>query len=119
MDCYAIDSLSICQLEQREEMLVDSVDAARSDQSHQMQRAAVAFYLSACTHQRRVGVEASIGNGRGDPYQILQHYSTRAEIEVSHLTVAHLSFGQSDAQTGRFEQRSRSAGPNGVPGRRV
>ena len=76
-----------------------------------MESAAVSLYLTARAHQRRICVEAPVGDGRRDAYQILHHHATSAEIEVSDLAVAHLSFRQTDPQPGRFEQRARAARP--------
>src|SRR6266550_4020637 len=119
MDRNPIDALALRQVDHRAQVAVYSVDAARADQSHQVQRSTVLPDLAACTHQCRIGVEAAVGDGRGDTYEILHHYSSGAEIEVSDFAVPHLPRRQADAKPGSFEQRPRSATPERVPGGRV
>src|SRR2546423_14845260 len=82
-----------------------------------MERTAGSFHLPACTDQRGIGVEASVSDGRRDAYQILHHDAASAEIEVADFAVAHLPFGQIDAQPGRLEQGPRAPRPYGIPGR--
>ena len=101
------------------EVLVDRVYTARADQPEQMKGAAVLLHLTACTRQRWIGVEASIGYGRRDAYQILHHHASGAEIEVADFAVAHLALGKTDAEPRRFEQRARAARPERVPDRGV
>ena len=119
MNCHLIDTFSLREIEQRKGVLVDGVHAARADQPHQMQGATVALDLTACAHQRGIGVEAPLGDGRRDAYQILHHDAARAEIEVSDFAVPHLPLGQTDAQPGCFEQRARPASPERIPRRGV
>src|SRR5882762_854435 len=119
MDRDPVDALSLCQVEQREQVRVDCVDPTRSDETHKMESPAKLFHLTACTHQGGIGVEAPIGDGRRDSYQILHHHASRPKIEVSDFAVAHLPFGETNANTRCFEERARAASPERVPGRGV
>src|SRR2546423_1498702 len=89
-----------CEIQQCTEVRVDCVNSARTDQSKQMQSATLLLlYLSACTREGRIGVEAPVGDGRRDPYQILHHDASGAKIEVADFAVAHLSGGKAHTET--------------------
>src|ERR1041385_9229594 len=48
------------------------------------------------------------------------HDAARAEVQVAHLAVADLSFGKSDGEPRRVEERARRATPQAMPdGRRA
>src|SRR5450756_248529 len=78
----------------------------RQDQTQEVKSSVVLLYVPACTNKGGIGVEASVGDGRRDAYQILRHDASGAEIQVSDLAVAHLSFRQTDAKSGSFKQRA-------------
>ena len=99
-------ALAFGELDEGDEVSVDGVDAARSNQSEEVKRTAVRFYLPARTRQSRIGVEASVGYGRRDAYKILHNDASRPKIEVADLAVAHLALGQPDAETRSFEERA-------------
>ena len=119
MDRNALQTFALRQIEQREKVLVDRVHAARANESQEVQSPVFLLYVPASTHEGRIGVEASVGDGRRDAYKILHHHASGAEIQVSDLAVAHLPFGQADAKSGSFEQRARAAAPERIPGRGV
>ena len=77
-----------------------AVDAAIGQQAHEMKRAVL---LLAVVHSGGVGLileEASVLNGLGDPGQVLEDNTARANVGVAHLTVAHLPLWQAHVQAG-------------------
>ena len=57
----------------------------------------------------RAGVDVVV-----DPHQILAHHSTRAEVGMSHLGVAHLAVRQADRSPRRLQRRMRELAPQPV-----
>ena len=99
-------------------MAVERVDAAAPDQPHEMQRATALADRGARRAQRRIARQGSVGDCGVDTNEILRHDATRAQIEMSHFTVAHLAVGESHAQTRCGKQCARLVTPDGVPRRR-
>jgi hypothetical protein len=54
----------------------------------------------------------------GDAHQILGNYPTGSDIQVPHLAVAHLAFGEADGQPAGVEEGARKAAPESMPHRR-
>ena len=50
-----------------------------------------------------IAEEVSVGDGLGDPGQVLEHHPAGADVGVAHLTVAHLSCGKAHVQAGGLE----------------
>ena len=91
---------SLRQPQQGEQVLQVGVDAAVGQQAHQVQGRAL---LQAGVHGVPVGgifIKAPVGNGLGDPGQVLEHHPAGADVGVAHLAVAHLSLGQAHVQAG-------------------
>ncbi len=94
---------SLRQPQQGEQVLQVGVDAAVGQQAHQVQGRAL---LQAGVHGVPVGgifIKAPVGNGFGDPGQVLEHHPAGADVGVTHLAVAHLPSGR---PTSRPEARS-------------
>ena len=51
----------------------------------------------------RIAVESAILNGEIDAGELLIDDATCAEIEMAHLRVSHLAFGQADLEPARLE----------------
>src|SRR5205085_10270874 len=107
------------EIDEREEMLVERVDAALADQPNEMHRPARPLRLLTCVHERAIPKEAAIGDGAIDPYEILHHDAAGAEIQVANFAVADLMLRQSNRQTRSREQRLRIPRGERVPRRRL
>ncbi len=113
------DLLPPPQLDRREQVLVERVDAAVADETHQVQGSARRAQGGAQLHERGETEELPRRHRLRDPDDVLRHDATGAEIEVADLAVAHLALGQPDGEAGRVEQGARRALPQPVPGRRA
>ena len=76
-------------------MLDMTVYAAIRQQTHQMQRRTVLLAVFHRVQKRRILEEIPVLNGLGDLSQILIYDTTRPDIQVAHLRVAHLPIRQS------------------------
>ena len=95
---------SLRQPQQGEQVLQVGVDAAVGQQAHQVQGGAL---LQAGVHGVPVGgifIKAPVGNGLGDPGQVLEHHPAGADVGVAHLAVAHLPVRQAHVQAGGPER---------------
>ena len=119
LDRHVRHALPLGQLEQREQVRVDRMHAPRADQPDEVQRATIRDDTPACVHEHGVREEAAVLDRIVDPNEILLDDTTRAEVQVSDLAVAHLSAGQADRFLRRCEQRARRARPEAIPGRHV
>ena len=86
------------ELHSRQQVLVERVHAAGSDQPHHVQRTVVATDVLDQLGQRGNAKELSRLNGLGNANDILRNHATRAEIEMADFAVAHLSFWKANGQ---------------------
>jgi hypothetical protein len=112
-------ALAYAELDGREQMTVERVDTARPQQANKVQRAAGLAEVRAEFHQRLELIEGARLNALGDSHQILRHDAAGTEVQVPHLAVAHLSFGQADSEAARLQQRPGRARPEPVPHRGI
>ncbi len=117
LDRHARHLFALGEVEQRNQVRVDRVHAARADQPHEMERAAGARHLPALLHEHRINEESAVGDRLRDSHQILLHHSAGAEVEVPHLAVADLAARQADGFAGGLEEGARRVRPESVPGR--
>ena len=103
------------QLDHRDEVLVDGVDAPWADEAHEVEAAPAFRDPEAGVVQRRVVEERAVGDGRADPWQVLENAEPRAEVEVPDLAVAHLPGGQADGLAGCLQPAVRPLGEQPVP----
>src|SRR5258705_6481755 len=93
------------ELDRRLDVLPARVDAAVGDEAEQVQAAArAATGAVACGQQGVVFEEAAVGDRVVDPGQVLLDDRTGAEVEMTHLRIAHLPVGKADvtALGGKF-----------------
>jgi hypothetical protein len=119
LDGDARHVLPLRELEQRQQMRVDGMHAARANEADEMQRAPGCLHTATGVDEDRVLEEASVLDGVVDADEILLHHTTRAEVEVTDLAVAHLSARQPDRFLRRRKQGTRRARPQPVPGGNV
>jgi hypothetical protein len=100
-----------------EDMPVEGVDATEPEQAHHVQRAARPLHVRAQLHERLERVEGTVGDAPGNADDVLRDDPAGAEVQVSHLGVAHLPFGEADGQSARVEQGARPCRPEAVPDR--
>ena len=107
------------QIDQREEMLVDRVDAAGADEPHEVDRAARLLGVIARGDKHAVVEERPVANRFADAHEVLHDDAAGAEVQMADLAVAHLPLGEPDREARRLEQRPRVARDERVPRRRV
>ena len=89
------DSLPFGEIEQREQVAIDRVDAAVSDEPHEVQRAAGFADVGRRLGERRNPEERPLADCQVDADDVLHHYPAGAEIQVPNFAVSHLPLGQS------------------------
>ena len=88
----------LVKVDQREEVLVDGVDPAAADEPHEVDRPAALFGVLAGIDEHRVLEERPVPDRRVDADEVLHHHATRAEVQVTHLTIAHLAGWEADGE---------------------
>jgi len=101
------------------EMAIVGMDAARTDQAHQVQAPLHIGGAPYGREQHRVAREGTIGHGGVDTGQLLQDDSTGAQVEVAHLAVAHLAGRQADRLTRGVKRGVRPAAQQCPPSRHL
>ncbi|VVB69394.1 Uncharacterised protein [uncultured archaeon] len=91
-----LQTLFLCHLQKGIQVGVVAVHAAIGEQAHQMQPAASGLLHG--LQQNRILVKSSILHGQADPGIVLVNDPSAAQVEVSHLRVAHLPSRQTDGQ---------------------
>jgi len=112
-------SVAPAQLDGGKEVPVESVHAPEAEETDEMEGAARLLCSAAERDQGLEVEEAAVGDALVDPDEILRHHPAGAEVEVSDLAVAHLTFGESDGQAARVEKSTGLGGPQAVPDGRV
>ena len=77
--------------------------AAVADQADQVQLASAAALHG--FEKQRLAEKFAAGDELIDARDVHLHDAARADIQVAHFAIAHLSFGQSDEGTGGMDQR--------------
>ena len=104
-----------CELDQREQVPERRVHPAVGHQAEQVH----ALGARERGAQDLVLGQATVGDRVVDADQILAHHAARAEVQVTHLGVAHLPVGQSHRSPAGREDRVREALPQLVEHRRA
>ena len=107
MDIDILQPFAFGKLDKREQMLGVTMDAAVRKQSVGMQRAAVSFNVVDGGEKALVLKKIAVLDRLGDARQLLIDRSSRADIEVSHLAVAHLPARKTDVHPRRAQRRVR------------
>ena len=87
-----------CQLNHRHDVVFVAVDAARRHQAHDMHGFACGNGFIDRAGQYRVGEEGAFFDFNVQAGEILIHDTARAEVDVAHFGVAHLTIRQTDFQ---------------------
>ena len=103
------------ELDAGQQVPVDGVHPTGAEQPDQVQGAALAAECGAELRQRLQPVELAGPDALGDADQVLRHHAAGPEVEVAHLAVAHLAFGQAHGQAAGVEQGARLVLPEPVP----
>jgi hypothetical protein len=97
MDGHPRDMLAIGQIEQSVQVPVGRVHAALAEKPHEVQGPASPADRVARRQKRPVALKRPVGDGRVDPDKVLHDDTARAQVQMAHLAVAHLSSRQSDS----------------------
>ena len=101
------------------DVLVDCVDASRTDEAQDVQARAVIEGVCARRRQRRVGIEGPVRDRLGDPREVLEHAEPGPEVQVPDLGVAHLAHRQPNRRARRLEPGVGPVRHESAPGRHV
>ena len=82
-----------------EQMVEGGVDAAGGRQPHEMELLAALFGVAVGRNDALVLQDGAVGTGAVDLDKVLIDHAARADVEVSHLGVAHLAVGQAHVFT--------------------
>jgi hypothetical protein len=93
VDRHPRDPTLLGEVDEREEVPVEPVHAARADQPEQVQRPAVSLDLLARGDERRVLEERAVGDRLRDADHVLEHASAGTQVQVADLAVPHLTLG--------------------------
>ena len=93
------------------------VDAARTDQSDDVQTAVRSCLVGGRGDEGRTLEEGAVGDRGVDPGQVLEDRASGAEVQMPDLGVAHLAGRQTDGVLGRAEGRVRPVPPEPAPDR--
>ena len=90
------DALLLGEIEQREQVAVDSVNAAVSEQSHEMERAAGLAHMSADVAEGSDHEERTVTDREIDADDVLHDNAAGTEVQMADFTVSHLPFRESN-----------------------
>ena len=100
-------------------LAIMAVDTARRQKAKDVQGFAAVTGLDRGGDQGRIFKERSIPNGLVDSCEVLIDESTRAEMQMPDLGIAHLIVRQTHGLTRAVQQGMRAGIPQGVPGWRI
>ena len=103
MDVDLGDALLLRHLEQRVEVTLVAVHAARGDEAHEMNRAALFLGVLHDGDERLVLEEIAVLDVARDARELLVDEAARADVRVADLRVAHLAVRQADELAGCLE----------------
>ena len=112
------DVLARGQLDERQEMAIVRVYAARPDEADQVQATRLARSIAGCPQGRTFEERAVLDRGV-DPGQVLEHGAAGAQVQMPDLRVAHLSGRQANRLPGRREHGVRPSSEQPTPRRHV
>ena len=107
MNFYITVVLLLDHFKQREAVARNRMHSFLLDQSDQMNRTIVPLRLFDSLQEGRVLEEAAILNCLINSGQTLLCNATGADIQMTHFTIALVSFRQSDAEAGGLDQNGR------------
>ena len=104
MDEYAVNAVLLRHLQQRVKMRLLRVHATIGEQSKKMQPALAHSRMFHCGQQHRVRKEFAVLNHQVDARDVHVHDAPGANVEMTHLAVAHLPFRQAHKRTAGMNQ---------------
>ncbi len=107
------------QFDTGEQVTVERVHAAGTEESHQVQRAAGLSQPATELLQHGQLIELTPFDALRDAHEVLRHHPPRTEVEVPDFAVAHLSRGKPDGEFTGIEESAGAAVPEPGPGGRV
>ncbi len=114
--------MTAAQLQAPHQVFVDGVYAARADEAQQVERTVAFPHALAELHEFRDLVEGPRSDRLRDAHDVLRHDPAGTQVQMTDLTVPHLTGGEADGFTGGIEQgKGRvvdEAVPHGRPGER-
>ena len=99
MDVDLIESALFSHLYKREKMVDIAVNAAVGQKTHDVEFFAVFLRAVHSVYERGIFKEIAVFDRLGYSGEFLIDYPARADIQVTDLAVAHLSFGETDRET--------------------
>ncbi len=115
VDSHRRYGLAPGELGERDEVAIVRVHAARSDEPDDVEPTLASSSRRAGCDERRPLEERTVGDGRIDPGQLLQHRPAGAEVQMPDLGVAHLAGRQPYGPVRSLERRVRPAGEEASP----
>ena len=91
-------TVPLCKLQKGVKMVRMGMDAARGDQTPDMQRGIVLFAVFDRSQESRVLKEITVLDRLGDPGQVLIDDAAGAHVQMADLGVAHLAVRKTDKQ---------------------
>ena len=130
VDIHVVQPHLLCHFHQSVQVGVVRVHAAVGHESHYVQFFAVRLGAFHSLYKGGIGEEIAVLNGLGNARKFLVDNSARADVEVSHLAVAHLTVGQTHGKAAgvehgcgivrkQFKHVGRRFGRYGVEGRKM
>jgi hypothetical protein len=89
-------ALPLREIEQREQVTIDRVNAAVANEAHEVQRPACLSDVRGSLRERRNPEERPVADCEVDANDVLHHDPAGAKVEVPDFAVSHLPLGQSN-----------------------
>src|SRR5262249_7095788 len=98
MDGDGRNPVADAELDTREQVAVERVNAPRTEQTHEMKSAARGPELGTQLHQGWKLVELAGLDALGDSDEVLRYDPAGPEVQMAHFAVTHLPFGEAHRQ---------------------
>src|SRR5512145_1256105 len=109
MDDHPWYPMTESQLHRSQDMLVEGVYSAESQEAHHVERAAGLLDVIAQLRQRRKLEELTASDAQGNPDNVLGDHPAGPQVQVADLTVAHLTFGQAHGELAGGQEGAETA----------
>ena len=114
MHAHALDALAHGQLEQRQAVADVGVHAAVGHEAHHMQGGLTRGDLAAGLDEHLVLKDLASLDGMVQAHELLHDHTSRSDVEMTDLGVAHLTRRQADGLAGSLDGRPGALGHEGV-----
>lgn len=115
MDRHTGHTSPLSEIDECEQVFVERVHAAVTQQTHEVERTSGLPRRLTRVDERGNRKERAIFDAFGNSNEVLLHDAAGAQVEVTHLTVAHLADGQAHRSPRRVQQGVRMSPPEPVP----